>query len=195
MNSSESSLDEQRRRIARWVATMVLPYEAVVRSWLRRSHVTPEDIDDVIQEAYCRLAMLDRIDHIENPAAYFFSVARNLLIRRLKQQRMVPLAAIAELDALHDDRPSPEQEMNGRLAYAKASTMIAALPERCGQIVRLRKIEGWSQKQIAAHLGTTEKAVEKQLWLGVRFIRDAWRRAEQDIDERQSSDEQREGKQ
>jgi RNA polymerase sigma-70 factor (ECF subfamily) len=44
--------------------------------------------------------------------------------------------------------------------------------------VELRKIEGWSQKEIADHLGMSEKAVEKQVWTGVRAIRDAWLRAE-----------------
>jgi RNA polymerase sigma factor (sigma-70 family) len=195
MKKSAPALNEQRRRIARWVATMVLPHEALVRGRLRRSHVSPEDIDDVIQEAYCRLAMLEGFDHIESPPAYFFSVARNLLIRRLKQQRLVPLAAIAEIDGLSDERPSPERETSGKLAYAKASAMIATLPERCAEILRLRKIEGWSQKRIAEHLGMTEKAVEKQLWVGVRFIRDAWSRAERGTDERQGSNEPRKGKQ
>jgi RNA polymerase sigma-70 factor (ECF subfamily) len=194
MKNITPSPEEQRRRIARWVATMVLPHEALVRRWLSRSHVAPEDIDDVIQEAYCRLAMLESVDHIESPHAYFFSIARNLLLRRLKRQRLVPLEAIAEIDALHDDRPSPEQHAAGKLAYAKASAMIAAFPERCGQIVRLKKIEGWSQKQIAQHLGTTEKAVEKQLWLGLRLLREAWRRAEEEIEERQKSNGQHEGR-
>jgi len=56
--------------------------------------------------------------------------------------------------------------------------IIAALPERCRRVVELRKIEGWSQKDIAAHLGMSEKAVEKQVWVGVRAIRAAWASAE-----------------
>jgi RNA polymerase sigma factor (sigma-70 family) len=195
MKKTAPSPNEQRRLIAKWVATMVLPHEAMVRGRLRRSYVSAEDVDDVIQEAYCRLSTLEDIEQIESPAAYFFSVARNLLLRRLKRQPLVPLAAVAEIDALRDDRPSPEQEMGGKLAFAKASAMIGSLPERCGQIVRLKKIEGWSQKQIAEHFGMTEKAVEKQLWLGARFIRDAWRQAERETDKRQSSLEQREGNQ
>ena len=43
----------------------------------------------------------------------------------------------------------------------------------------LRKIRGWSQKDIASHLGMTEKAVEKQVWVAVRELRLMWGRAEQ----------------
>jgi len=152
-----------------------------MRAWLNRAQVSKADADELIQEAYCRIAMLDSIDHIESPYAYFHSIVRNLMLRRLRRARVVPLHAFAELETLHDDRPSPEQSAAGKVAYTKMLSFMAALPESCRQIVQLRKIEGWSQKQIALHLGTTEKAVEKQVWVGVRLIRKAWANAEQQM--------------
>lgn len=185
---------ERRLALAKWVAREVLPHEHRVRQWLRRSGTMAEDADEIIQEAYCRLAMLEDVDHIDNAYAYFFSVVRNLLVRRLKRQRIVPIEVIAEVDALHDDRPSPEQLVAGRMAYARVLDMIGRLPERCRRIVQLRKIDGWSQRQIAEHLGTTEKAVEKQVWLGVRALREAWSRAEQDADESVTTTERHGGR-
>jgi len=194
VTSGETPVAARRRRIATWVASEVLPHEYRVRTWLRRAGTTADDADELIQEAYCRLALLDDVDHIDSPYAYFFSIVRNLLVRRLKRQRIVPLETIAEIDAFHDERPSPEQLVAGRLAYGKALDLLARLPDRCRQIVQLRKIEGWSQRQIAEHLGTTEKAVEKQVWRGVRFLREAWSRAEQDADARMSDTGQRGGR-
>lgn len=176
---------EQRRRIASWVAAEVIPHEAAVRAWLRRARVSPQDVDEVIQDAYCRLSMLDSIDHIDRPDAYFFSIARNLLLRRLKRERVVPIDAIAEIDAFNDDlHPSPEQQAAARLDYAKMLDFMSTLPERCRTIVTLRKIQGWSQKEIAAHLGTTEKAVEKQVWVGMKAIQRAWSDADRAADDR-----------
>ncbi len=185
---------ERRAALAGWVAREVLPHEAHVRQWLRRSGTAAEDADEIIQEAYCRIAMLDDVGHIDNAHAYFFSIVRNLLVRRLKRQRIVPLETIAEVDAWHDDRPSPEQMAAGRMDYARALDMIGRLPERCRRIVQLRKIEGWSQRRIAEHLGTTEKAVEKQVWLGVRTLREAWSRAEQEADARMTTPGRRGGR-
>lgn len=187
MFSGEPSRAERRREIATWVAREVLPHETHARTWLRRAGTSPDDEDEIVQEAYCRLAMLESVDHIDNAYAYFFSIVRNLLVRRLKRQHVVSIDTIAEVDAYHDDRPSPERMAAGRLAYAKALDLIARLPERCGRIVHLRKIEGWSQSRIAEHLGTTEKAVEKQVWIGVRSIREAWSRGERDADERMTN--------
>lgn len=139
---------------------------------LARSRLAREEIDEIIQETYCRLAMLDTVDHIEAPAAYFLSVARNLLIRKLKRNRIISIEAVAELESYQDDAPSPEEAATSHSDYIRMMAILAALPERCRQIVQLRKIEGWSQKQIAAHFGTTEKAIEKQVWLGVKTIRE-----------------------
>ena len=178
----QSSAVERRRALAAWVARDIMPHEARVRGWLARHRALPEDVDELIQEAYCRLATLETIDHIQRPDAYFFSIARHLLLRRLRRQRIVPIDAIAEIDSHRDDSPTPERQMEGKSDYERMLQIMDTLPDRCRQIVKLRKVEGWSQKRIADHLNTTEKAVEKQIWLGVKAIRLAWTRDEQAIE-------------
>lgn len=166
--------------MAAWVSRELLPHEGRVRGWLARSRLPAEEIDEVMQEAYCRIATLPSVDHIEQPVAYLFSVARNLMLRRLKRQRIVMLETVSEFESWESDAaPSPERQVAGRMDYQRVLAIIAALPERCRTVVELRKLHGWSQKEIAAHLGITEKAVEKQVWVGVRAIRDAWARTEQ----------------
>jgi RNA polymerase sigma factor (sigma-70 family) len=168
-----------RRLLASWVAREIMPHETRIRAWFSRARLSPEDVDDLMQEAYCRIAMLETIDHISSPHAYFFSVARNLLLRRLRRQQIVPFEAISDIESFRDeDMPSPEEQITSRMAYEQVMALIAALPDRCRRVVELRKIEGWSQKQIAEHLGMTEKAVEKQVWAGVRAVRDAWARVD-----------------
>ncbi|MDF0545882.1 sigma-70 family RNA polymerase sigma factor [Sphingobium sp. H39-3-25] len=179
MTDSHHLAAEARRRTARWVAREILPHERNVRQWLAKARVAPQDADELIQEAYCRLASLEDIDRIESPFAYFFSIVRNLLMRQLKQQRIVPLDMISEIDAYQDERPSPEELADAGLTYGKILQLISQLPDRCRRIVELRKIEGWTQREIADHLGTTEKAVEKQVWLGIRAVRLAWKTAEE----------------
>ena len=186
---------ERRRRIAAWVASEVIVHEGAVRAWLARSRVSQEDIEELIQEAYCRLSMLDSVDHIDRADAYFFSTVRNLLLRRLSRERVVPIDAMAEMDVYRDEmHPSPEQQAGAVLDYARMLDFMDSLPERSRTIVRLRKIEGWSQKEIAAHLGMSEKAVEKQVWVGVKAIQKAWSDAECVVGERLRAFEQGEGR-
>ncbi len=145
-----------------------------------------------MQEAYCRIAMLPSVDHIDQPLAYMFATTRNLVLRRLKRQQVVLLEALSEIETWQDeDTPSPEEQVASRLSYERVMAIIACLPERCRRIVELRKIEGWSQKEIATHLGITEKAVEKQIWTGVRTIRAAWKQAEAESEFRMQGGERK----
>ena len=166
----EDPARQRRCKIAMWVADHVMPHEAGVRAWLVRARVSRDDIDDLIQESYCALAGLDDVDHIDRPDAYFFSTARNLLIRRLRRASVVPIAALAEIESLNDDRPSPEQEVAGRREYDRARFMIAALSEPCRTVVEMRKVEGRSQRDIARVLGISEGMVEWHVHRGVQAV-------------------------
>jgi RNA polymerase sigma factor (sigma-70 family) len=161
---------EPNDRVLTWVATQVMPYEWGVRAWLRKSSLSAADIDDLVQEAYCRLFDLDSVDHINRPDAYFFLIARNLLHDRLRRARVVRIEAVQEVDALNvfADEPTPEDVTSGRRELARVRNLIAALPTALRQVVELRKIDGLSQKEIAVRLGITEARVEH---LGVRAMK------------------------
>lgn len=150
-----------------------------MRAWLARARATQEDIDELIQESYSRLAALESVDHIDRPDAYFFSIARNLLVRRLRRAKIIPIEAIAEIDAYQDDtRPSPEREAGSRLDHRRLLGLIDALPERRRRIVRMRKLDGCSQKEIAQELGVSESIVENEIYQGVQAVLKAWRDGE-----------------
>jgi RNA polymerase sigma factor (sigma-70 family) len=173
--------EERRRRVVAWVAGKVMPHEPDVRAWLARSKMREEDVDDVIQEAYCRLSALTDFDHIDRPDAYFFSIARNLMTGQMRRSRIVHIEAVAEIEALspYDDRPSPEQEVSGRIELARVRELVASLPERCRQIFEMRKIEGLPQREIASRMGITESMVENEGAKGIRLILAALRHQEE----------------
>src|SRR3546814_18710566 len=99
--------------MAAWVTEHVIPHERAVRAWLA-CHASQEDVDELIQESYSRLAALDSVDHIDRADAYFLSIARNLLVSRLRRARIGPIEAIAEIEAFKDAmHPSPEREAGG----------------------------------------------------------------------------------
>jgi RNA polymerase sigma-70 factor (ECF subfamily) len=175
-----SPIDNPR---ARWVSLCVLPHEPKVRAWLRRAKIEEGDADEIVQEAYCRLAALPEIDHIDQPGAYFFSIVRNLLARHLRRATVLPIEAIAEIDAA-DPSPDPETAATAAFMRSRLESFIDELPERCRRIVRLRKLQGYSQKEIAAMLGITESVVENQVQHGIRLLMRAWAQAEADAENR-----------
>ncbi|MDB5582303.1 MAG: polymerase, sigma-24 subunit, subfamily [Bradyrhizobium sp.] len=163
-----------------WVGSEVLPHERDVRNWLRRS-VDPSDLEDVIQEAYCRLSTLDTIDHIQSGRAYLFTTARNVVLERLRRARIVSIEAVTEIDALGIlvDEPSPERIAAGRRELARVKRLIDALPDRCRRILELRKIDGLPQREVALAMSIPEYTVEYEVSRGLKLIMKAIAESEQ----------------
>jgi RNA polymerase sigma-70 factor (ECF subfamily) len=165
-------LKQSRAEIVAFVGSQILPHEADLRAWLRRSGSPPADVDDIVQEAYCRLAALDSVAHIGNGRAYLFRTARNIAIEKIRRARIVRIDCVTEIDALNvvDDEPSPERIVAGRRELGRVQRLIEGLPERCRQIFTLRRIHGLSQREVATRLGVTENVVETQSIRGLRLI-------------------------
>lgn len=165
-------MTSDRERIVQWVAQEIMPHEAGVRAWLRRSRVPPDEIDDLMQEAYAKLVGLRSVDQIESPDGYFFQIVRNLLTDKQRRAKVVRIEAVTEIEALSvsSDEPSPEQVAAARRELFRVQALIQALPERCRRVFELRKVLGVPQREIARRLGISESAVENEAVKGMRLI-------------------------
>jgi RNA polymerase sigma factor (sigma-70 family) len=165
-------VSEGRARVTAWLGRQVLPHEGDLRAWLRQSFAAAGDVDDIIQETYCRLAALTQVDHIEHPRAYFFQAARSVALEQIRRARVVRIETVSEMDTLNLilDDPSAERVVSGRRELQRVRGLIADLPERCRRIFEMRKIDGVSQREIARRLGVTEHVVENEAVRGLRAI-------------------------
>ncbi|WP_306003325.1 sigma-70 family RNA polymerase sigma factor [Brevundimonas sp. C43] len=168
--AQDGGKSEQER--VRWLGREILPHEQDVRAWLRRSLVTSNDVDDVIQESYCRLANLKAVEQIESPRAYFFQTARSVVLEQMRRARIVRIDAVTEIDALRIewDEPSPERIAGGRKELERVMKIVATLPERSRRIFEMRRVMGLSQKEIARQLGVTENVVENEAARGLKAV-------------------------
>lgn len=163
---------QSRHEIVAWVGAHILPHEGDVRAWLRRSRLADDAVDDVVQEAYCRIAALKDVGHIEDGRAYLFRTVRNVALEQIRRARIVRLDSVTEIEALNvvDSGPSPEQVVAGRRELTRVQQLIEGLPERCREVFKLRRIQGVSQREIARRLGVTENVVEAQAVRGLKLI-------------------------
>jgi RNA polymerase sigma factor (sigma-70 family) len=81
---------------------------------------------------------------------------------------------ITETAALHvlEEGPNVVDFVSRREELAILTEAIRALPERCRHVFLLRKIQGLSQKEIAARFGITENTVETLVAKGVHRCAD-----------------------
>ena len=166
-----------------WVATYILPHEGEVRGWLRRhAHtLSGADADDLIQEAYARLWLID-FSQIDSGRAYLYTTVRNLLLEHARRARIVPMERMGEIDALRipSEEPGPERRVGARQELDRLERIVAALPEQCRRAFQLQKFRGLSQREIAQEMNIAEKTVEKHLATALLRVLDAMKRDESD---------------
>ena len=149
---------------ALWLARNILPYEPALRLQLGRWRLPGDlDRDDVIQEAYSRLAAMDSVDHIHNPRAYLFSMARTIMLMHLRHRRVIPIRSVDDMDAqtIAGNDPSPETVVSDREQLHLLAMSISELPEPRRRAFLMRTVEGLSHAEIGNRLGMSDNAVQK----------------------------------
>ena len=155
---------------SRWFADEVLPHEQPLRSYLRQSLPTLADVDDLVQDCFARMMRARNTGTIRSPKPLLFAIARNAVrdfIQRKTRAVLVPITETDELPVLEGDGDVVETVCR-KQELALLTEAIHSLPERCREVLLLRKIKGLSQKEIAELLGIAEHTVEALAGKGTR---------------------------
>jgi RNA polymerase sigma-70 factor (ECF subfamily) len=168
----EGGLAQSRKDIIAWVGGHIVPHEAAVRAWLRRWMGRDQDVDDVVQETYCRIAAMDDVTHVSNGRAYLFQTARNIVLEQARRSKIVRIDNLTDAGAssIVDEAPSVDRVVSGARELQRVEQLIDGLPEKCRKVFILRRVHGVAQREIARMLGVSEAAVEKQASRGLRMI-------------------------
>lgn len=141
--------------------------------YLRRLWSQRDELADLRQEVYVRVYEAAGKALPEHPKAFLFATARHLLADRLRRSRVVSIETMGDFEALSVlmvDRLSPEHWCGARQVFRRLAEAYDRLPDRCREVVWLRRVDELSQKQVAAQLGISEKTVEKHLAKGMRLM-------------------------
>jgi RNA polymerase sigma factor (sigma-70 family) len=157
---------------ARWLAANILPLESQLRAWLRR--VTPPglEVDDLIQEAYAKLASLPADSHIAHPKAYLYQITKRLISDYIRHSTVISIETMTETTQLFVSEVAftPERIVSGREELERLYDAIARLPGPCRTVFVMRKFDDMPQKAIAAELRISENTVEKRMSRALRMI-------------------------
>lgn len=157
-----------------WFAREILVHEQALVRYLLRAWSRPEEVHDLRQDTYVRVYEAAARALPTAPKAFLFTTARHLMTDRLRRARVVSIETMGDLDALNVlvDENTPERRLDARQVLRRLAEAFDRLPDRCRQVVWLRRVEELSQKEVAARLGISEKTVEKQVAKGARLIAD-----------------------
>src|SRR6185437_3932910 len=155
-----------------WFIREVLPLEPALMQYLRRNWRRRDDIADLRNDIYVQVyeAALKKLP--EKPQQFVVITARNLLIDRLRRERIVPMEAMADLDTLEAtlDAPGPERVAIARDELRMLQRALERLPRRTQEIIVMRRVERLSRAEISVRLGISQETVSAHMTDGMRAL-------------------------
>jgi len=155
-----------------WFVREILPLEAALMEYLQHNWRNRSDVHDFRQEIYIRVYQSALKAVPERPKQFLFTIARNLLINRVRHEQIIPIEAVADLEGLEiaADEPTADHALLARDELRHLQSALDRLSPRCKQAIVLGRIEGLSRSEIATRMGVAESAVSKYLSTGIRAL-------------------------
>jgi RNA polymerase sigma-70 factor (ECF subfamily) len=141
-------------------------HQAELRGFLAHRLGAPEEADDLLQDVFLKALILGQaFCTIENPRAWLFHVARNLLVDRLRLSR--------DLLPLPDDlcaEAAPEWAAVDLLSQC-LPRVLSELSAADREAIMLCDIQGMTQQDFARHLGRSLPAAKSRVQRARRRLR------------------------
>lgn len=149
------------------LASAFLRYRERLRRYVARLSVKPEDVEDILQDTFISVHRLENKDDIRSAKFYLYAVARRTAYRELKRQAARVVSSIDEAMAggeeVAADIAAPDQAFEARQYFETLSDVVADLPPQCRRVFVLRKVFGFSHREISAAMGISVSTIEKYL--------------------------------
>lgn len=141
-----------------WQATM-----SRVRAALMRRGRTVHDADDLVQEAWVRLACYEREQTVAQPEAFLMRTALNLSIDTHRTRVSHGEQVLLDEVVLVDTRPSAEATLLARERIARLSVCLGRLGDKTREIFLSHRVDGLTYQEIARHHQLSISSVEKHV--------------------------------
>ncbi|RYY23233.1 MAG: sigma-70 family RNA polymerase sigma factor [Sphingomonadales bacterium] len=126
-----------------------------------RRRVGREEASDLTHEAFTRMFRTGAFDRVENPSAYLFRAAGNLVIERARQGRRKETGLFL-FDDERDAPTCPEQAWAVEASDLRRGLRrtILAMPRRTRRIFLMHRLRRQTYREIAREIGIREQGVE-----------------------------------
>lgn len=154
------------------VAVLARHYDELVDS-VRRRFGDRHAAHEVVHDVCVQLLESPEKDGVRVPLALLRKITHDRAVShyRSERRRQAWVDEHADVPAVVCSAPSPEGLHEVADEVERLSVAIASLSPRCQQVFIMHKIHELPQKEVAAQMGISLKAVEKHLRLGMTQCR------------------------
>ena len=150
-----------------------------------RAHGAGDAAEDVLQELWLK-SVSSASGPISSPRNYLYRAATNLMIDRRRseiqaERREIEWATSADrLPGSPANDPGAERELDGRRRLAMVEAELNKLPQRALSVFRQYRMEGRTQREIAAAMGLSSSTIEADLRTVYRLLAELRRRLDEE---------------
>ena len=144
--------------------------ESALKRFVERFLYNSQETEDILQEAFLQTWRIEKKIAITAPKAYLFRVCRNLALKTMKKKSHHIIEYIEEMapDDLASNVGSVEDAVDVSNRLRVFEDALSSLSPQCKKAFLLRKVYGYSQKEIARRLKITVSTVEKHIAKGLQ---------------------------
>ncbi|MDC0003471.1 sigma-70 family RNA polymerase sigma factor [Porticoccaceae bacterium] len=130
---------------------------------------TPQEIEDVVQEAFVKVIEARQHRDIQHPKSYMYQTVKNLALNRISKKDYQLTDTIGDgvgespLESVLPLTPTLEEQFESRERFELFCRAVRQLPVKCQRVYILRKVYGYSQIEIAEQMSISIKTVEAHL--------------------------------
>ena len=145
-------------------------YEGPLKAYLIKQFPTLSDVEDVVQESFAKLIKAHAEGRVKEPKALLFTIARNTVYDLFRRNQVVQFESLTQnpCSSVLDSKANVDESVSVREEINLLVRGVETLPARCRQVMTLRMVYGFSQKEIAQELSIAANTVKAQLAKGMR---------------------------
>lgn len=133
--------------------------------------VPPKEVEDIVQETYVRLCQVEKPKAISEPRSFLYRTAKNLALDHLKRaETRLTDSPEDSLDSLMLEQTVDNtlQTVVSDQEFGHFCEAVRQLPVVCRKVFVLKKVYGYSQKEIAKMMNISESTIEKHIAQGMK---------------------------
>lgn len=150
----------------RGIVEDAIEIESVLRAYLYRFTRNVADVEELLQETYARILSRAEVSaQIQSSRAFTLTIARNVALDFIRRRQIVSIELVADMEDLAEmgETAQIEELIATHQELTILAEFIETLPARCRQAFTLRKVYGFSQKEIAERMNISVHTVEQHL--------------------------------
>ena len=175
LKNNNNKKDVNEEEMVESILTTFNRFKSSLKCFISGYVINPQDVDDVCQETFLRTYKSSLNKEVQSPKSFMFRVAKNLIFSDFRKASTQLNKYVEDIDVV-DSKIELDDLENNILAQEKLGVMceaIAALPNKCRQVVIMRKVYGLTTKDIAVRMNINTSTVSNYITRGMCAYNDA----------------------